>query len=99
MEWGAREEFLIGISESEPAAPLLEKPVLDDIEKYYWRVFHDLTSSRPVSFGAGAVPISEILAYCQLYGVNNINERSDLVYIMAEMDGELIEHFNKKKSK
>lgn len=98
MEWGPREEFLIGISETEPAAPLLEKPELDDMERYYWRVFHDLNASRPVGFGAASVPISEILAYCELYGINDINERSDLVYIMAEMNSEFIEHFSKKKA-
>lgn len=97
MEWGPREEFLIGISGSEPAAPLLEKPELDDTERYYWLVFHDLNASRPTGFGAGPVPISEILAYCELYSISDTNERSDLVYIMAEMDSEFMEHCSKKK--
>lgn len=49
------------------------------------------------AFGVGAVPISEILAYCELVKIDSIEDRSDLAYIVSEMDSVFMEHFNKKK--
>lgn len=49
------------------------------------------------AFGVGAVPISEILAYCELVEIDSIEDRSDLAYIISEMDSVFMEHFNKTK--
>lgn len=87
----------MGISVETPVAPLIDKPQLDEIEQYYWRVFSELSATRATNFGVTAISISEIFAYCQLFYIEDISERSDLIYIITKMDSEFLEYFNKKK--
>lgn len=98
MEWGPREKFLVEISGDTPAAPLLEKPSLDEIEQYYWYVFQDLSASRAAGLASGFIPVSEIFAYCQMFGIENQNDRSDLLYVIGEMDATSVEYLNEKNS-
>lgn len=98
MEWGPREKFLLDISGETPAAPLLEKPSLDEIEQYYWRVFQELSASRAARLAVGFIPVSEIFAYCQMFGIEDQNDRSDLLYIIGEMDGAYVEYMNEKSA-
>lgn len=48
--------------------------------------------------GVGSIPLSEIRAYCDMFGVNDYCERSDMLFVIGEMDDELISFYNKKNS-
>lgn len=48
--------------------------------------------------GVGPIPLSEIRAYCDMFGINDYGERSDMLFVIGEMDDELISFYNKKNS-
>jgi len=62
------------------------------------KVFTDLTRSRQAGMGIGSIPISEIKAYCEMFGISSYSERSDLLYIIGEMDDKFMTfQINKQK--
>lgn len=64
------------------------------------RVFTDLSRSRPVGMGVSAIPISEIKAYCEMFGITDLNERADLLFIIQQMDEEFMNYVcNSKNNK
>ena len=63
------------------------------------RVFTDLSRSRPVGMGVSAIPISEIKAYCEMFGITDPNERADLLFIIQQMDEEFMNYCNSKNNK
>jgi len=63
------------------------------------RVFTDLSRSRPVGMGVSAIPISEIKAYCEMFGITDLNERADLLFIIQQMDEEFMNYCNSKNNK
>ena len=61
--------------------------------------FKNLSSSRAVGFGIGAIPVSEILAYCELFRIDGEDEREDMLYYVSELDMEYLGHVNKDAPK
>ena len=47
--------------------------------------------------GAAAIPLTEILAYCQLYGITDQEEISDLVYSISAIDAAWLKSINASK--
>jgi len=73
----------------------MERPELSRWAMPYREAFTRLSGSRPVSMGgAGAIPLSEILSYCRLYGISDPDEIDDLVYLIGVMDGEWLAGIN-----
>jgi hypothetical protein len=52
--------------------------------------------SRPVGMGIGPIPLTEILAYCELY---DIEDRDELVRFVRAMDDEFLRFNAEKKTK
>ena len=42
--------------------------------------------------GPGYIPISEVLAYCELIGLHSAWEREEMLYLVREMDKEYLQH-------
>ena len=77
---------------------LLEKPILDDYEVDLWDAYMALSGSRRLGFGAaGPIPMSEILAYCEMFGIRDVDERELLVAVIQGCDGEYFEHQKRVK--
>lgn len=71
------------------------------ILSFYYGAFITLSSSRTVGMTANPIPLSEILAYCDLYEIEG-ESRHDFAYLIQAMDREYmkwIEDQAKKKSK
>lgn len=49
--------------------------------------------------GISAIPISEVKSYCEYYGITDMNERADLLYIIQQMDEEFMSYCNSKNNK
>lgn len=57
-----------------------------DLE-YLWTAYWFLSSCRPSGYGAGAIPLSEIVTYWkELQGVYDLEELNILVGIIKAMD-------------
>lgn len=69
------------------------------VESHYMKVFTDLSRSRPSGMGISAIPISEVKSYCEYYGITDMNERADLLYIIQQMDEEFMNYCNSKNNK
>ena len=97
MTWGDKEEFLRKLEERGEVIPaLLNKPELGEFLIPYWIAFRTLSTSRRIGMGVGAIPLSEIESYIRIYGIGDLEECEDLVYLIGEMDDEFIKHVNKK---
>lgn len=88
MTWGKQLEFLLDLKKDgmDPQA-LRDRPVLDRVEAYYMEVFASLSDSRRHTYGQPvSIPLSEVLAYCQMFYIESIMEREALVRAIRAMD-------------
>jgi hypothetical protein len=97
LQWAQFKERLRTVDPE--AKALKDEPVLNYAESHYMRVFTDLSRSRPVGMGVSAIPISEIKAYCEMFGITDLNERADLLFIIQQMDEEFMNYCNSKNNK
>jgi hypothetical protein len=97
LQWAQFKERLRTVDPE--AQALKDEPVLNYAESHYMRVFTDLSRSRPVGMGVSAIPISEIKAYCEMFGITDLNERADLLHIIQQMDEEFMNYCNSKNNK
>jgi len=71
--------------ETPPA--LLSRPVPHDDAAPYFEAFHALSPSRNMGFeSAGAIPVGEILAYCELIGLKNDDDRRLMLRFVRVLD-------------
>ena len=56
-----------------------------------WRAFATLSQSRTYNFsGSNPLQVSEILAYFEMFGISDFEEREELVYLIKELDSEFL---------
>lgn len=72
----------------EGEGPLNTAPILEDHQETYLVAFKVLHSSRHMTdMGSPlAIPLSELKAYCDLYEVDDLQDRHDLVKIIQACD-------------
>ena len=44
----------------------------------------------------GNIPISEIQSYCEMFGITDYGERSEIVYLVGQLDDELVSYYSKE---
>ncbi len=95
---GSALEFLTDLSEErEELVPELEaQPPLPDFLEWLLTAFDSLSATRPVGMAPGAIPLSEMLAYCRLWDVEDAQE---FVRIMIELDGEWLRDYDRRENK
>lgn len=81
--------------------PALEnRPELSRWTAPYFEAFLTLTDSRSIGFGgAGAIPLSEIKAYCDLYQIDDVDEIDRLITMIKALDSEFLSWASEKKPK
>jgi hypothetical protein len=76
------------------ATPLKSRPRLKAVDLPFYEAFHCLSRSRPSGFNsAAAIPVSEVLAYCQLMGIVNQRLRSKYLSLVQDMDRICLDHW------
>ena len=86
VEEDAIEEYIERSSGNQPP------PDLDEDNAEYLIAFHQLSPSRPVGFGMGAIPVSEIHAYCDLFDVDEVET---FFYLIRALDAVYLGHMAK----
>ncbi len=67
-----------------PVKALENRPVLLPGLDVYIKAYSDLIYDRPVGLSVGAIPWSSIIKWCELHGINDINDIDTCVrYIRA----------------
>lgn len=92
MQWGRSRESLEQIEEQTGITPqaLRSEPELYEDVEWVWRVFGHLNHSRQAGMGREPILISEVLAYCQLFGIDCTEKREALLFLIQELDQEYL---------
>lgn len=72
--------------EAPPA--LAARPALPADLVPYWEAFAVLSCARGVGHGPQRITLGDVLAYCELRGVDDSEERVRLVHLVQAMDDE-----------
>lgn len=76
---------------------LQNKPELSQFEQPLFEAFTILGNSRNWTMaGPSHIPVSEIKAYCDLYGITDLNEIFDFVKIIQRLDSEYLKMMRDK---
>jgi hypothetical protein len=54
-----------------------------------------LSPSRNMGWGAGAIPLSEVKAYCEMFDIEG-DEREELLLLLRALDDEYLKSTNEK---
>jgi hypothetical protein len=65
--------------------------------QWVWDAFAELSCRRPVGFGPGAIPMTEIVAWLDLHQVEEMEERTEFVELIGVMDREWLTWADKKR--
>lgn len=68
------------------ATPLDALPELGEDEAPFWAAFWQLDVARPRGFGISGIPISEVLAYAELRGIDDLEARAEFLDMIQAMD-------------
>lgn len=60
----------------------------------YLKDFYTLSSSRQSGMGLGAIPVSEILKFCEHF---NIPDSDDFLYVIQKIDNAYLEFHREKQ--
>jgi hypothetical protein len=76
---------------------LQRRPPLDAPLRWYLEAFYDLSRGRQITMGgAGPIPLSEILAYMQMFEITDLDERASFLRTMGRLDAVYLEAQHKK---
>jgi hypothetical protein len=83
-----------------PAGPMKNRPRLHREDVPYYNAFQTCNASRPLGpGGAGAIPISEVLAFLQLVGIAIREERVKYLHLIQDLDNLALEHWAEEAKK
>jgi len=81
--------------------PLKSRPHLLNKDAVYYHAFTTLSQARPSAGmgGRSAIPVSEVLAFCQLVGIASREERLKYLSLIQELDQICLEHWADEAAK
>jgi len=68
---------------------ILNAPDLPEVLEPYWFAYGQLTGSRDFS---DCVPVSEVLSWCQMFDIQNHDDRAFLLKFTTELNAELCDY-------
>lgn len=74
-----------------------DRPVLDERQVYYYNAYQQMSGSRSVGMGGALpIPVSEILAFCNLFYISGLSERERLFKYVHRLDSAYLDHAAEK---
>lgn len=83
------------LAEGKPAPALDHRPDLFPDLQPVWEGFTLLSPSRNVGMSVGAIPLTEIKAYCEMYDIEG-EEREEFLLLIRSLDDEYLRWVNEK---
>jgi hypothetical protein len=102
LEWGPHLEGLKKVEDQTGEKPraLLNRPRLSQWEQAYYEAYERLMGSRQWTFGGAAgIPVSEIVAYFELQGIVDDDERAEYMSVIQALDAEYLKWHKEKHVK
>jgi hypothetical protein len=93
LTWGPQVEYLKGLeADGVVVQALRDRPVLEHRLRYYKDIFSELSDSRHYTANGAPlpIPITEFHGYCELFGIQSLDERNRLFTLIRVMDREFI---------
>lgn len=75
---------------------IAKAPELPEYLDFAWSVYNDLSGCRNE---CDCIPISEIKAYCEFYGISDPLIRAFLVKIISGLNREMVEYKDEKRKR
>lgn len=76
---------------------LLSRPTLDLRQVWYYNAYQAMSRSRNAgAAGALPIPVSEILSYCELFYIAQLEERARLFRYVNRLDEAYLDHAAEK---
>lgn len=101
MTWGPQVDFLKLVEQQtgQPNLTLQNRPVLSPNLWYYRDIYAEVSGSRHYSMDGSPlpIPISEVLAYCEMFGVADMDARERLFKMIRTMDNTFREAISKQR--
>lgn len=101
LRWGDKYDFLVEQDEKNQGKPdwktpsaITDRPELEFHEELYLKDFYTLSSSRQSGMGLGAIPVSEILKFCEHF---EIPDSDDFLYVIQKIDNAYLEFHRDKQ--
>lgn len=83
----------------EEVEALENRPELLPELRYVWNGFILLSDSRSSGMGLSYIPLSEILAWFQIYDIDDMAEREEVLEMIKALDRIYVEYQNSKDKK
>ncbi len=93
IEWGGEEKRRMieaMLEDGREVRALARKPELNQVTGDYFRHFWTLSNARQAGMAENPIQLSEIDAYCRFQGIDDGEEREELLFLMQQMDGEYL---------
>lgn len=98
MNVGDKYEWFLELeAEGNDVPALKDMPVLYEDLVPFWRAFNELSRTRPVGMGVGAIPMSEILAWLDLHEIGGFEDRIEYARWIGYLDSLFLEYQSKKQ--
>lgn len=87
-------ETLLEVARTTNTVPraLLDRPPLNPRNRHLLEAFYEVSAGRSIGEVPQPLRVSELLAYCQLTGVADSEERERLLRVMQRLDGVYLRH-------
>lgn len=94
MDYGSNERLVRLFKKKQKSGeitPLDNEPMLEFHLVLVWRAFTTLSRSRQMGFGVGPIPLTEIKAYFDLVGIEDVESRCYYLDLIQIMDSHWLE--------
>jgi hypothetical protein len=99
LQWGSKIDFLQQVAKDTGELPpaLANRPSLTVWQYYFWEAYHIVSNSRSFhSAGVAGIPLSQILAYFEIYDIKDLELRNLYLYHIQRLDSAYLEYTSKK---
>lgn len=78
---------------------LKNRPKLHEHDRVYFKMFGELTSSRPQGEMFGNIPVSQFKDWCELWRIDSLLERERLFKYLRRIDEAFVSHSLAKRKR
>ena len=100
LKCGAKAEWFASLADDGAEIPeeYLDPPALILDLVYDWKAFSILSGSRQVGMtGPSRIAVSEVLSYCDLFGILDPGSRATLLHRIQILDSEFMKYHNEQQ--
>lgn len=101
LKYGSKLEWFedLEAQEERPIPALDSKPTLYPDLVLDWEAFWTISSSRQIGMSLGSIQISEVLAFMEMFGIDDYDQRKAMLRRIQVLDSAYLEYFAEKEKR